>query len=176
MIGKKMEAAINEQIREETFSAYLYWQMSTWFDSVNLSGFANYMRVQAQEEMVHALKFAGFLIDRGGKVSLKALEAPKNSWPSALAAFKDAYNHECHITGCINNLMALARKENDNAAILLLDWFVTEQVEEEKNADEKVKTLSLIGDNGHGLLMLDREAGARVFTPPTAGAAAGAAA
>jgi len=178
MISKKMEAALNDQIREETYSAYLYWSMAAWFEAENLRGFANWMRVQTQEEMVHAIKFYTFILDRGGGVKLQALAAPANKWDSPLAAFQAAYKHEQHITGRINELTALARKENDNAALIMLEWFVNEQVEEEKNADEKVKTLKLVGDNGHAILMLDREAATRVFVPPAAagGPAAGGAA
>ena len=175
MLSKKMEAALNDQLREETYSAYLYWAMAADFEEKNLTGFANWMRIQAQEEMVHAIKFYTFLIDRGGRVKLQALEAPPSEWKTLLAAFEAALKHERHITGCINKLKDVARKENDNAASMFLDWFVNEQVEEEKNADEKVKTLKLVGDNGHGILMLDREAAARVFTPPAAAGAAPAA-
>jgi len=170
MIGKKMEQAINDQVREETYSAYLYWSMSAWFETLNLAGFANWMQVQTQEELLHATKFRQFLLDRGGAVRLQAIAEPPHTWKSPLAAFEAALKHEEHITGCINKLMAVARKENDNAAVILLDWFVNEQVEEEKNADSMARSLKLVGDNGHGVLMLDREAGARVFTPPAAAA------
>ena len=161
MIGKKIEEAFNKQINAETFSAYLYWSMSAYFDSVDLPGFANWMRVQGQEEMTHAAKFYDSIRDRGGRVKLTAIEAPKIDWSSPLEAFKDAYKHEQKVTGLINGLVDLAGQEKDHAASNFLQWFVAEQVEEEANADQIVKTLERIGDAAAPLLMLDRELGGR---------------
>lgn len=172
MIGKKMEAAFNDQIREEVFSAYLYWSMAAYFESISLGGFAAWMKAQAQEEMMHATKFFDHISERGGRVILQTIKQPESAWDSPLAAFEAAYRHEQHITGCIDGLVKVASDENDNAAGLMLQWFVAEQVEEEKNADDIVNKLKLVGDHGHAILMMDRELGQRVFTPPAASAEA----
>jgi len=161
MIGKKIEEAFNKQINAETFSAYLYWSMAAYFDSVDLPGFANWMRLQGQEEMTHAAKFYDFIRDRGGRVRLTAIEAPKGDWASPLEAFKDAYKHEQKVTGLIHDLVELAGEEKDHAAANFLQWFVAEQVEEEANADRIVKVLERIGEAAGPLLMLDRELGGR---------------
>ena len=166
MISEKMQGAINNQINAEMYSSYLYLSMSAWFEHAGLEGFANWMRVQAQEEMVHAMKMYTFINERGGKVTLQAIDAPPTEWSAPLEIFKAVCDHEAKVTGLINGLMKVAREENDNASIIFLEWFVTEQVEEEKSAGDWVKNLQLIGENGHGLFMLNREALARVFTPP----------
>lgn len=168
MINEKMQPALNKQINEEMFSAYLYLQMSAWFRSINLSGFANWMHVQSQEEMVHAMKLYDFINDRGGKVALLAIEAPQAEWESPLAAFEAAYAHEQHITGCIDDLVALARRNKDNATEIFLQWYVTEQIEEEASADEIVQKLKLMADAPGGLFMLDAELAGRIFIPPPA--------
>jgi ferritin len=167
MIGKKMEEALNGQIKEEMFSAYLYLSMSAWFDSINLKGFANWMRVQWQEELVHALKIFDFVNERQGTVNLKQLDAPQLKWDSPLMAFEAAYKHEQHITKCINNLVQTAIDEKDIATEIFLEWFVNEQVEEEASADEIVQQLKLVGDKGQGLFMINRELGQRTFKPET---------
>jgi ferritin len=166
MINEKIEEGFNEQINAETYSAYLYWSVSAYFESIGLSGFAAWMRAQAQEEMLHATKFYDAIVERGGKVQLTALEGPETEWDSPLAAFEAAYAHEQYISGRINDLMDLAIQESDHASKSLLQWFVDEQVEEEDSVLEVVDQLKLIGDDGRGLLMLDRELGQRVFTPP----------
>jgi len=168
MISKKMEDALNNQIREEMFSAYLYLSMSAWFQTLNLKGFANWMMVQNQEEQFHAMKIFNFISERGGTVKLQKIDQPQHEWKTPLEAFEAAYKHEQHITGCINDLVHMAMEEKDRATQVFLDWFVNEQVEEEANADEIVQNLKLVGDHGHGTLMLDRELGQRVFTPPAA--------
>jgi len=123
--------------------------------------------VQAQEEMTHALKFYTHIIERNGRVTLKALDAPPAEWNNAMAIFSDVCKHEQKVTGLINNLVELAIKEKDHAANSFLQWFVDEQVEEEKNADEILRKLKMIADHPQGLLMLDKEMGTRTFTPPT---------
>ncbi|MEW5825313.1 MAG: ferritin [Candidatus Bipolaricaulota bacterium] len=168
MIGKRMQEAINEQIQHELGSAYLYLAMAADFHAKGLDGMAQWMKVQAQEEMTHAMRFFDHIRDRGGHIELKALAAPESTWPSPLAAFQAAYKHEQFITARIDELTKIAREENDNAALFMLQWFVNEQVEEEANASKIVDMLTLIGESGHGLLMADRELGARVFTPPAA--------
>jgi len=161
MIGKKMEQAINKQINEELYSAYLYLSMSAQFEAMNLGGFAHWMRVQWQEEIEHATKFMHHLYDRGGRVKLAAIDEPKIEWDSPLAMFKDALKHEQKITSLIHALADQADKEKDRAAALLLQWYVDEQVEEEKNADAIVQQLKMIGDSPAPLYMLDGRLGQR---------------
>lgn len=168
MLKQNVEKALNQQINAELYSAYLYLSMSAHFQAMNLKGFANWMRMQAMEEFSHADRFSAFVLDRGGRVQLTAIEGPPVSWKSALAVFQDTYRHEQKVTGLINALVDLAIKEKDHATNNFLQWFVNEQVEEEAHAEELVQQLKLIGDAGHGLLMLDRELAQRVFTPPAA--------
>lgn len=169
MLKKKMEDALNKQVNEELYSAYLYLAMSVWFDTINLPGAKNWMYVQSLEEMTHAQKIFDFIMERGGTVKLAALAEPPNSWDSPLAAFEAAYAHEQHITSCIDNLVELATQENDNATRNMLIWFVDEQVEEEANADGIVQQLKMVKGEGGGLFMIDRDLKARVFTPPATG-------
>ncbi len=162
MISKKMEAALNEQIKEELASAYLYLSMSAHFAAEGWDGMAGWMRVQAGEEQEHAMRLFDHIVERGGKVKLHALTAPEAKWASPPAAFKAAYKHEQHITSCIHSLVELAQKEKDYAAGALLQWFVTEQVEEEDHASKVVLLLERMGGEGRGLVMADRELGRRV--------------
>jgi len=166
VIGKKMQEALNEQINAELYSAYLYLSMVAYLESVNLPGFANWMRVQTQEELTHAMKIYDYVNDRGGKVSLKSIAQPPAEWDSPLAAFQAAYKHEQKVTGLINDLVNLAIEEKDHAANMFLQWFVNEQVEEEKSAETIVQKLKLIADTPGGMYMLDNEMGQRVFMPP----------
>lgn len=163
MIGKKMQDALNVQIKEELASAYLYLAMSADFSAKDLPGFAQWMRIQYQEEMVHAFKIYDFILERSGKPELEGFAKPQSEWDSPLAAFEAAYKHEQYITGCIHDLVKLARKEEDTATEIFLQWFVTEQVEEENSADEIIKKIKLAGAQkpGHVLYMLDKEMGAR---------------
>ena len=170
MISQTVQDALNDQINAEIYSAYLYLSMAAYFDSLNLPGFANWMKVQAREEMVHAMKFYSFISDRSGRVVLAPLEGPSTEWASPLAAFQAAYEHECLVTSLINKLVDLAAAERDRATGIMLEWFVTEQVEEEANADSVAQQLRLVGDSGPALLMIDRELAQRVFTPPPTGA------
>jgi len=169
MLKKAIEKEFNNQINEETFSAYLYWSMSAWFERQNLPGFANWMRVQAQEEMTHALKFYSHILERGGAVKLAAIAAPDTDWKDVEDAFAATLKHENHITERINMLVDLAIKEKDHAGNQFLQWFVNEQVEEEKNAEAILGQLKMLGKQpGAALYMLDKELAARVFVPPTA--------
>lgn len=167
MISDKMQEAFNKQINAEFYSSYLYLSMSAYFESINLPGFANWMRCQAQEELVHAMKFYNFMNDRGGRVALASVEGPPVNWESPLLAFQDAYAHEQKVTALINSLVDLATTEKDHASTPFLQWFVTEQVEEESSADKVVQQLRLAGDKGSGLFMIDRELGTRTFVLPT---------
>ena len=170
MISKKMRKAINDQINAELHSAYLYLSMVSYFKSLNLDGFAQWMTVQTQEELAHAMKFFNFVLDRGGKALLAPIAGPDTEWDSPLAAFEAAYKHEQYITSRIDDLVTLARQEGDNAAEIMLQWYVTEQVEEEASADGVVQKLKMMAGAPGGMFMLDRELGARVFTAPAAGA------
>lgn len=169
MLKENVQKALNDQINAEFFSSYLYLSMATYFETNSLSGFANWMTIQAQEELTHAMKILNYVNERGARVALSTIEGPKTEWNSSLEAFEEAYQHEQKITGLINDLTDLAIAEKDHATKNFLQWFVTEQVEEEASVDEIVNKLKLIGDSGHGLFMLDREMSQRVFTPPASG-------
>ncbi|MDN5360215.1 MAG: ferritin [Thermotogaceae bacterium] len=157
MIEKKMQDEINKQINEELFSAYLYQSMAAYFAELNLNGFVNWMDQQVQEELIHARKFYDYLIGRGGRVELEAIEKPQKEWDSPLEVFEAAYGHEQHITKRINHMMDVAEELKDRATISMLQWFIDEQVEEEANTDESVQMLKRIGKDDHGLFMVDRE-------------------
>jgi len=168
MLNNDMEKALNAQVNAEMYSAYLYLSMSAYFQSKSLGGFASWMRVQAQEEMVHAMKIYDFINERGGRVILAPIEAPPTEWNSPLATFEAVYEHEQKVTGLINELVELALEKHDHATNIFLQWFVSEQVEEEDSANDVVEKIKLMGDARGGLFMLDRELGQRVFTPPAA--------
>jgi len=157
MLSKKIENAINKQINAELWSAYLYLSMSAHFESINLGGFANWMRVQAQEELGHAMKFYHHVIERRGRVTVTAIAAPSISWKSPLNAFEDSFKHEQKVTGMINDLVNMAAGEKDHATANMLQWFIDEQIEEELSTDAIVQKLKMIGTNTGGLYMLDRE-------------------
>jgi ferritin len=155
MIGKSMQDAMNEQINKEFFSSYLYLSMAAYFEDKNLMGFAHWMRLQADEEREHAMKFYNFILDAGGRVYLKALDAPETDWKSNLEVVEQVAEHEAKVTASIHSLYELALKEKDYAAQVMLQWFITEQVEEEKNAAELLAKLRLIEERGTAVLMLD---------------------
>ncbi|HOW58038.1 MAG TPA: ferritin [Smithellaceae bacterium] len=163
MIGEKTKTAMNEQIKHELESFYIYLSMVAYFHERNLDGMAHWMRCQAHEEMIHAMKFYDHIIDRGATVTLLDLKQLKTKWQTPLEAWQDAYEHEKFVTAKINNLLKISREENDYASEPLLAWFVNEQIEEEKNTDKVVQELTMVGSSREGLLMLDRELGARVF-------------
>ena len=168
MISKKMESAINNQINAEFYSSYLYLSMSSYLQSINLKGFANWMRIQAQEELYHAMKFYDYVNERGGKVLVKQIEKPPTEWDSPLAVFEYTYKHEQKVTSLINNLVDLAISEKDHASNSFLQWYINEQVEEESNADELVRKLKMMADTVNGLFIIDQELTKRIplFTFP----------
>ena len=166
MLSKKMEKAVNDQINAELYSAYLYLSMAAFFELSNLKGFANWMRVQYQEETMHAMKMFDYVNEKGGKVKLAAIDGPESEWESPLAVFEVVLAHERKVTGLIDNLVDIAAEEHDHATNIMLQWFVTEQVEEEASADTVLQSLKLMADAPGGLFMLDRELGQRVFTAP----------
>ena len=161
MFNRKVQDAVNDQILREFESANIYLSMAAYFDAINLPGFAQWMKMQFQEEQAHALKFYDYVYDRGSRVILQALGQPPIEFQSPLDAFEQALAHEQKITGHINDLYTLAMEEKDFASQILLQWFVEEQVEEEKNAGDIVEMLKRVGDNDHALIMLDRELGQR---------------
>jgi ferritin len=161
MFSKKVQDAINEQIKNELYSAYLYLAMAAYFDSINLPGFAHWMRVQFAEEQGHAKRLYHFCYERGGRVILQAIDQPPSEWASPLAVFEDTLKHEQKVTGLIDDLYALAVKENDYASQIFLQWYISEQVEEEANATQIIETLKMTGEKGHALIMLDHQLGRR---------------
>ena len=166
MLNKRVEQALNKQINAEIYSAYLYLSMAAWLESKNISGFANWMKVQYEEEFFHAMKMFNFVNERSGKVTLDTIEAPKTEWESIIEIFEDTYAHEQKVTSLINELTNVATEEKDHATVNFLQWYIAEQVEEEATASGLLEQLKLIEGKGSGLFMLDREAKARVYTPP----------
>ena len=161
MIDGRMQEALNKHANAEFYSSYLYLAMSAYFQSINLTGFAHWMRIQAREELAHALKFYDHVIERGGRASLQLVEAPPAQWDSPLAVFEDAYRHEQKVTGLINQLVDESVQARDHATNNFLQWFVSEQVEEEASADAIVQRLKLVGNAPGGLLMIDHHLGER---------------
>ena len=157
MLTEKMQTALNGQLTAELYSSYLYLSMNAYFKSVNLDGFANWMHYQAQEELEHSLKFYDFIIQRGGKVHLQQIDAPPTEWGSPLAVFEATLEHEQKVTGLINDLVDIAHGEHDHATSIFLQWFVSEQVEEEESVGGVLEQLRLMGDAKGGLFMIDRE-------------------
>lgn len=168
MLSKTMEKALNEQINAEFYSSYMYLSMSTYFDSIGLPGAAQWMRVQVQEEWFHGMKLFGYVNERGGRVGLKAIKQPPVDWKSTLHVFQEVLGHEQKVTGLINNLVNLALEEKDHATNIFLQWFISEQVEEEANVGAVLDKLKLIGKDTTALFTLDATLGQRVFTPPPA--------
>jgi len=161
MLNKALQDIMNDQIKHELYSSYLYLSMAAYFEGNNLLGSAHWMRVQAEEEKGHALKFFDFIYDRGGRVTLQAIDAPPADFKSALDVFQSALAHEQKVTGLINAIYALAVQEKDYASQSFLKWFVDEQVEEEKSASLVVEQLKMVGDHKGTLFMLDKELGKR---------------
>jgi ferritin len=161
MLNDKIEAALNDQLQKELQSAYVYLAMSASCEASSLPGMASWLRTQWQEEIGHAMKFYNFIVDRDGRVELKALDAPKTDYGSALEVFEEALRNEQEVTAAINDLYQLVSQERDFASQALLDWFVTEQVEEEASVQQIIDDLTRVGDQGEGLFLLDRELGQR---------------
>lgn len=161
MARRDLQEAMNEHLSKELYSAYLYLAMAAYFESINLPGMTNWMRAQAKEEYQHAMLFWEFISDRGGRVTLLAIDKPPASFGSPLEAFQEALDHEKEVSKEINDLYGQAAAANDYASQAFLQGFVTEQVEEEKTATQIVDTLKMVGDNPAALLMFDRELGQR---------------
>lgn len=168
MISEKLLNALNAQINYEFYSSNIYLAMAAYCASEDLDGFANFFKVQAEEEKFHAMKFFDYVVDMGGRVSIAALDAPENEYASILDAFKSGLHHEKLVTERIYNLMDLAMEEREHATISFLKWFIDEQVEEESTFGSIIKKLERVSDNSNALYMLDAELGQRTFTPPVA--------
>lgn len=165
MLSAKMLKALNTHLNEELYSSYLYLSMAAYFEAKNLKGFANWMRIQSAEENMHGMKFFNYILQKGGKVTLMQINAPKVDWKNIPEVFADTLKHEQKITGLINKLVEAAIAEKDYATHTFLQWFVTEQVEEEANVEEIIQKIEMIGDNKSGLYMLDNELGSRTAEP-----------
>lgn len=165
MIKEKVLKALNKQINEEIYSAYLYASMRAYYEKLNLKGFANWLRIQVQEELFHARKFESYIYERGGEVEFYEIKEPTKSWKNPVDAFEAVYKHECHITECINKLAEIAEKEGDRSVRIFLDWFINEQVEEEANADEILQKLQMVKDAPGGIYWIDKDLGQRTINP-----------
>ncbi len=169
MISEKMQNAFLDQINKEFYSEYLYLSMKAYFLSLNLNGFANWMDVQVQEEHAHGMGMYDYVIERGGVVTLDAIEKPESKWASPLDCFRAVLTHEEFVTSRINALMDVAEEEKDRAATIFLNWYLKEQVEEEASVGGVLAQLEMIGDDKSGLFALDKELATRVFNAPVIG-------
>lgn len=166
MIKKEVLHSINDQINAESYSAFMYLSMAAYFENMGLSGFANWMKIQYQEESAHALKFFNYLTERNGKVALKAIAQVPVDFNGIVDVFEKTLTHEIHVTALIDKLMDVAVAASDHATQSFLKWFIDEQVEEEANVEKILATLKLINGEGNGIFMMDREMSARVFVDP----------
>ena len=164
MLSDKMVDALNGQINKEMYSAYLYMSMSAYTEFIGLKGFANWFYIQYQEEMEHAMRIYNYILEQGSQVKLMAVKEPPTEFGSPLEMFEQTLEHEKYITQSINDLVELAIEQKDHASQIFLQWYVTEQVEEEGNDNEIIDKLKLAGKEGGGLFMIDKELSGRVFT------------
>ena len=169
MLNERMNAALNEQVNAEMYSAYLYLSMQAYFQKLNLNGFVNWMNIQIQEEMAHARGLYDYIKERDGEIILDAIKKPDQTWNSPLEVFEAVLKHEQLVTSLINKLADVADETKDRAAALFLQWYIKEQVEEEASVSGVLETLRMIKDDTHALLLLDKELAARVFNPPVIG-------
>lgn len=174
MFQEKIALAINEQINKELYSAYLYLSMAAWLEDQNLPGFANWMRVQSQEELAHAMIFFNYMVERGGRIRLAAIEKPPTDFENIVDIFSKTLAHEEKVTASIHALLDLAILHKDHATQTRLHWFVDEQVEEEANASKLLADAKRIGERGEALLMMDKELATRTFVMPAPLAGGGA--
>lgn len=174
MINEKVAKVLIDQVNKELYSAYLYLSMSAYFSNIGLLGFANWMRVQVQEEQAHAMLMYDFLINRGEKIVLSSIDMPPNNWQNPLQVMEEVLKHEEFVTSLINNIVSVAEEVKDRATMSYFNWFVDEQVEEESNAQDIISKLKLIGDDKSALYLLDKDLSARMFNPPVMKPTAGA--
>lgn len=168
MINQNMEKMLNDQIQKEIYSAYLYLSMEAYLASISLDGFANFFHIQAREEMDHAMKIFNYINQVGGRVVLEQIDQPQIDFESPSNVFKLAFEHEQFVTRSIHSIVNAALEEKDHSTNTFLQWFVTEQAEEEESMDKYVQKLKLVGDQGPGLFMIDNELAQRVYVPPVA--------
>lgn len=168
MISKNIQALMSQQINNEYYSAFLYLSMLSWANAQGLKGVANWLHVQYQEELAHAEIQFKYISDQGAQVALQAIAQPPHIFESAIQVFEQVLKHEQSVTASINKILSAARAENDHATEIMLQWFVTEQIEEESNASDILQQLKLIGGEGSGLFMIDRQLATRVFVAPVA--------
>jgi ferritin len=166
MLTEKMEKMLNEHLNHELYSSYLYLAMAAYCESIDLKGFANWMRIQVQEELGHVTKFYDYILERDSRVLLTAIDGPPTSWDSPVVTFTETLKHEQGVTKRISSIVKAALEENDFATHTFLQWFITEQVEEEASVRDVLQKVKMVGDSGDGLFLIDRELGQRVFTPP----------
>lgn len=167
MISDNLCQALNKQINAELYSSYLYLSMSAWFETKSLAGFANWMRVQAEEENFHAMKMFNYVHERGGKVVLDAIEKPDSEWQNPLAVIAAVLKHEEMVTGLINDLVDVSMGVRDHAGTYFLQWYVEEQVEEEANVGTLLERMKMVAEDSAALFAMDMELAKRVFTPPS---------
>lgn len=174
MINEKVAKVLIEQVNKELYSAYLYLSMSAYFSDLGLLGFANWMRVQVQEEQAHAMLIYDFLINRGERVILSSIDSPPGDWKNPLMVMEKVLEHEVYVTSLINNIVSVAEEAKDRATMSYMNWFIDEQVEEEANAQDIISKLKLIGDDKSALYLLDKDLSTRVFNQPVIKASANA--
>ena len=165
MLSKAMEKALNDQLNFEIYSSYLYMSMVSALEGMNYKGAAHWMRIQALEELFHANKFFNYIIDRDGRAVLQEIKKPQTDWKSMLEVFEDAYKHEKIVTSRICNLVDLALSEKDHVTNSTLQWFVTEQIEEESNGKAIIEKIKKTNNSSDGLMIIDNELAARVLSP-----------
>jgi len=161
MLSKKLTDALNKQINEEFYSSYIYLAMAAYLEDTNLDGMAHWMKMQAQEEHLHGMKLFDYMIERGARVELHPVAAPPREWDSPLASFVAALEHEKYMTESINGLANLAIEEKDHATNNIMQWYIQEQVEEEASVDNIVNKMNMMGTEGPGLFLMDRELASR---------------
>ncbi len=161
MLSERFQKELNDQIQRELYSSYLYLSMAAYAESINMAGSARWLSLQAQEEVGHTMKMYAYINDNGGRVKLQAIEEPPAEFGSLLETFREVLKHEQKVTDCINKLYAMAKEDNDYRAEIFLQWFVTEQIEEEKGAQDIIDMLEMVGEKGQGLFMVDRQLGQR---------------
>ncbi|WP_297898774.1 ferritin [Methanobrevibacter sp.] len=167
MVNAKMEEALNKQLNAELYSGYLYLSMAAYFEEIDLGGFANWMRVQAQEELSHGMRFYDYIVQRGARVTLYEIEKPQSSWESPVDVFEHVLSHEKTVSGLIDDLVDLSIEERDHSTNNFLQWFVAEQVEEEESASSALNKVKLANESSNGLFLVDSDFGTRVYTPDT---------
>lgn len=166
MISEKMQQELNEQVNKEFYSAYMYLAMSAYCNTIGLPGFSHWMRMQYEEESLHVTKMYDYILDQGGQIHLKMIEEPSKEFGTPIEIFEKTLEHEQFVTKAIHNLMSLAVEERDYATQTFLQWYVTEQVEEESNVNDILSPLRMVGNDKGGLMMIDQKLNGRAAPTP----------